>query len=270
MSHVEVHSLGSGSSGNSMLIKSDSGSLLIDAGVGIRRLSAALHNRNVPVGQLLGILITHEHADHIRALPAVSHKWSAPAIANASTLQAISQRQELIITQELPVSQEVCVGPFLVRSFKVSHDAAEPVGYLITYGDVRIAYVTDTGCDSLQLRDALSKATLCIVESNHDIQWLRRGPYSAYMKERIASSQGHLSNQQTADILARRLEESGPAVFWLAHLSEVNNSPSLAKRYCTSELNARTSVPFFLDVALRNQPSLFWSPGSVSLQLRMF
>lgn len=269
MPDLEVHSIGSGSSGNAILLKTQSSSLLIDAGVGIRKLTEALKNRNVSGESLKGILLTHEHTDHVRSVPSLMRKWNTPVIANYGTLHAISEKWDLQHTVEMPTGSETSIGEFLVRSFPVSHDASDPVGYLIHMHDQCIAYATDTGIVSDGLTEACKEAKLCILESNHDLDWLWRGPYPYDMKKRISSEKGHLSNAQTADFIIRRLEENGPAYFWLAHLSAVNNSPSLAKKQALNAIRTATNVSFHLDVALRDRPSLVWSPNQVSFQLRM-
>ena len=269
MSDLEVHSIGSGSCGNAMLLKTRSSSLLIDAGVGIRRLTEALKNRSVNGESLQGILLTHEHSDHIHSVPSLMRKWNIPVIANCGTLHAVSEKWDLQRTVEMPTGSERRIGDFLVRSFSLSHDAADPVGYLIHVHDQCIAYATDTGFVSEELRDACNEAKLCILESNHDTDWLWRGPYPYEMKKRISSDKGHLSNAQTADLIIRLLEENGPACFWLAHLSAVNNSPSLARKQVLNAISIATKVSFHLDVALRDRPSLLWSPNQTSFQLRM-
>jgi len=255
---TEVFSLASGSSGNAMLVKAGGRGLLIDAGIAPRTLASALSARGIRPGMLDGILLTHEHDDHLRGAAGIGARYRCPAIANAATLQASAMRVELGETREIPTGGELTVGSFKVRSFRVSHDAAEPVGWVIESEGARIAYATDTGCVTLGLEEAISRAQLCIVESNHDLEWLVRGPYSPLMKRRVASELGHLSNHDAASLVAERLEESGPATIWLAHLSRVNNSPALARKSALAQIADRTRVPFTLEVALRDRPSVSW------------
>src|SRR5690349_14547475 len=187
MPDVEVLSLASGSSGNAMLVRAGNQYLLVDAGLSARTLSGLLHRRGVSPDSLAGILLTHEHDDHLRGLAGVSKRFLSPVVANRATLQAASDRIELEAIVELETNGETAIGPFTVRSFPVSHDAAEPVGYTVTAESVTIMYATDVGCPNDELRAAMRRASLCILESNHDVEWLRRGPYPQFMKARVAS-----------------------------------------------------------------------------------
>lgn len=267
---LEVHALASGSSGNAVLVVCDGRGLLIDAGVGVRTLAPALFRRGIAAGRLEGVLLTHEHDDHLRGAAPISARLGAPIVANRATLQAAANRTDLGRTRELPCGDEAALGPFTVRSFRVSHDAAEPVGYVVEADGCRIAYATDVGCPSDDLRVALRGASLCILESNHDLEWLRRGPYPPHMKARVASDTGHLSNGDASELIVERLEDGGPTTFWLAHLSAVNNSPALAKRFHAAQIAARTRTACLLEVALRDRPSVSWQPGRQAMQLSLF
>ena len=270
ISEIRVHSLASGSSGNAMLIQAGHTNLLLDAGLPMRSLSAHLAKRGVGVKDLDAILLTHEHIDHVTGAGAMARRTGAPLVANAATLQAYARRDELpFATRELPTGHTMEIAGVVVRSFAVSHDAAETVGYVLEVGTQRIAYFTDTGHITPTMRDALAGATFAIVEANHDFDWLMRGPYSDEMKARVASPTGHLSNADCAEMLAQRLEDGGPMCVWLAHLSRVNNSPSLAKRSVTARVRALTQTAFSLEVALRDHPSLTWHSGKQAVQLTL-
>ncbi|HZO87123.1 MAG TPA: MBL fold metallo-hydrolase [Chthonomonadaceae bacterium] len=267
---VRVHALASGSSGNAMLVQAGQTNLLIDAGLPLRTLSPLLSRRGVGVADLDAILLTHEHTDHSCGAGPLARRTGAPLIANAATLAAYAERDTLPFpTRELPTGGVVGIGAIGVRSFPIPHDAAETVGFVLTVGDQRIAYVTDVGSVTSEVRAALCGATLAIVEANHDIDWLWRGPYTEEMKARVASDTGHLSNVSCADLLAERLEEGGPLCVWLAHLSRVNNSPSLARRSVTARIAEQTRVPVALEVALRDHPSVSWRAGTRAIQLSL-
>lgn len=270
MMQIEVTSLASGSSGNAILIRADDRYLLVDAGIGQRILMPALKRHGVERGSLCAVLLTHEHDDHLKGAPAVPPRMNAPIVANRATLEAAALRVELSNTCELPTGSEQQYGPFLVRSFSISHDAAEPVGYLVEVDGARITYATDVGCPNDALRSAMRKANLCVIESNHDVEWLRRGPYPPHMKARVASDHGHLSNRDAAGLIAERLEQDGPACFWLAHLSQVNNSPAFARRFVEQAVKEQTKTTFMLDVALRDRPSVQWKRGAAARQLSLF
>lgn len=264
---LRVHALASGSSGNACLIQTGNTHVLIDAGVPVRTLAGHLAKRGVRAADLTAILLTHEHTDHSSGAGAMARRCSAPIVANTATLKAYAQRDALpFTTQELPTGGECGIGTLGVRSFAISHDAVEPVGYVIEAGAWRIAYVTDVGCITPDLKEALRGAHLAIVEANHDLRWLERGPYTPEMKARVASPTGHLSNDDCADLLAERLETDGPCCVWLAHLSRVNNSPSLAKRAVLERVACQTRTPVWLEIAQRDHPSAFWRPGMHAVQ----
>jgi len=267
---LEVHALASGSSGNSFLIKSGTTNILIDAGVGVRTLAPALARRGVGAEGLDAILITHEHTDHVSGLEALIRRTKAPVVANSRTLTEIKRRYETdFVSRELPTGDTIGIGSVGIRSFAVAHDAVETVGYCLETNGCTIIYATDTGHVTDGLREAIRGASLAIVEANHDLSWLLRGPYSEDMKRRVASDTGHLANADCADMIAERLEEGGTLAVWLAHLSRVNNSPALAKRSVLARVATQTSVPFLLEVALRDHPSLTWTPGRQAVQLSL-
>src|SRR5262249_25468162 len=267
---LEVHALASGSSGNCILITADGEGLLIDAGISSRRLMTSMRAKRLLPCKINGVLLTHEHDDHIKGIQRICVGLNAPWIANRATLGACAERMDLPAIREFATGDETKAGPFSVRSFAVSHDAAEPVGYVIEYIGKRIFYATDCGCPLAEVREAMRGASLCILESNHDLDWLWKGPYPPLMKARVASDTGHLSNGDAGIMLAERLEQDGPAVIWLRDLSAVNNSASLARKSVTQYLQQTTRTQFILDVALRDQPSVVWRTGQAAIQPSLF
>ena len=267
---IRVFSLASGSSGNAMLFQSGQASLLIDAGLPLRTLSAHLARHSVGTSELDAIFLTHEHHDHVVGAGALARRTRAPLIANPATLCAYAERDPLpFARREMPTGTGLEIGPFYIESFSVPHDAAETVGYTLQVGNQKIVYFTDAGTVTPAMRNALRDTNLAIVEANHDVEWLRRGPYSDDMKARVASDTGHLANSECAIMLAERLQSGQPLCVWLAHLSRVNNSPSLARRTVASQIRALTETPFALDVALRDHPSLTWRTGAQPIQLAL-
>jgi phosphoribosyl 1,2-cyclic phosphodiesterase len=253
-----------------MLVQAGGTNILIDAGLPLRTLSPLLSRRGVGISNLDAILLTHEHTDHSSGAGPLSRRFGAPVVANSATLREYAQREPLpFTTRELPTGGELGVGAIGVRSFPVPHDAVDAVGYVLKIGTVQITYFTDAGSPTSELREALRGANLAIVEANHDVEWLWRGSYTREMKERVASPTGHLSNVDCADLLAELLEESGSLCVWLAHLSRVNNSPSLARRSVLERIAQQTRVPLALEVALRDHPSVNWQAGSKSVQLAL-
>jgi len=225
---VTVQSLGSGSSGNAFLITTPETTLLLDCGVGIRMLTRALRERNLRVDDLGAVLVTHEHSDHIRSLACVTGK-DVPVVSTAGT----RRRANIPPPQweQIGPGRPLQVGSLTVWAITVSHDAAEPCGYLIEAAGTRVSIFTDLGCWHERLADPIRASDLVVLESNHDHDMLWRGPYPAHLKRRVASAVGHLSNAECASSLAATLRGSSHAPeIWLAHLSETNNDPVVAQQ----------------------------------------
>ena len=253
-----------------MLVQAGATSVLIDAGLGVRALSAIIAKRGVVDGRLGAVLLTHEHTDHSIGAGPISRRTGAPLVGNRATLTEVAGRDSLgFSSKELATGGEITIGSIAIRSFPVPHDALEAVGYVLDCGRTRITYFTDAGCRTREIDEALRGASLAIVEANHDLAWLLRGPYTPDMKARVASATGHLCNDDCADLLADRLEADGQLCVWLAHLSRVNNSVSLARRTVRERILKRTAVPFHLDIALRDQPSISWRSGARAVQLSL-
>ena len=256
-----AHSLASGSSGNSILVRDSETTILIDAGIGIRRLIAALAVARVNPSDLSAILISHEHSDHTAGAVRMALRFGVPLVSNSKTLAAISMAGS-VPYKVLEVGEELAVGRLAVRSFPISHDAVQPVGYTVAGSGGTICCATDTGKLTPEMYAEVKSADLLILESNHDVNMLVRGPYPWYLKQRIMGDKGHLSNE-TASKLLLELAESGKASsVWLAHLSRTNNSPSLALATAKKLLQACVGSALNVSVALRDVPSLVWQQES--------
>ncbi|MCC6476371.1 MBL fold metallo-hydrolase [bacterium] len=220
--------LASGSKANSILLREGDTRILVDAGLGIRAMLLALQQIGERPDLIDAIFLTHEHSDHTRGLGRLLNKAPIPVYATHGTLDAISPgfaRKQ----KAFPMNGEaVDIGPFTVSAIGVSHDAAEPAAFHIqTESDV-VTIATDLGEVSRELSQAFRDSTIAVIESNHDEELLRTGPYPEVLKVRIASSTGHLSNHQTAQVLHRCRNRNLKHVV-LAHLSEENNHPQLAR-----------------------------------------
>jgi phosphoribosyl 1,2-cyclic phosphodiesterase len=259
---MRITSLGSGSSGNALLVEAGPGGrtkLLVDAGLPLRLLIARLRYVNALPAQLQGVLLTHEHGDHITGMPALMRSYAIPAITAPATLAAISagltaggwswwndeKRSTTPLHEEgeevggvsallaqlarpLEVGAPASIGDIEVVSFPVSHDAAAPCGYLLSAGGCRVCLVTDSGEVSPAMLDMMGQADLLILESNHDRERLLRGPYPYHLKQRILGPTGHLSNDQACEAVLRTWRVDSIRWLWLAHLSRTNNTPGLA------------------------------------------
>ena len=250
---MRVVSLGSGSSGNALLVEAGPKGrtkILVDAGFNGRTLIERLRGAAISPKQLQGILITHEHTDHILALPTLVKRFGIPLIADPRTVQAIEQifasgyitvdtdqsasletlDQSTIsyLSQPLQVGSRCMLGDIEVISFPVSHDAVAPCGYLLSAGGCRVCVTIDSGEVTATMLEAMSQADLLVIESNHDREKLLRGPYPYSLKQRILSPTGHLSNDQAAEAVLRTWRGDGVRWLWLSHLSRTNNTPKLA------------------------------------------
>ena len=216
----------SGSSGNCTYIASSSGGILIDAGVSAKSIVTALAQRSADIADIKAIFITHEHSDHTSALRVLTSKYNIPVYATNGTINSIGMHFGKK-TEHHAISGSVCVANMEITAFKTPHDSRESCGFIVQTTDRRIAVCTDLGCVTDDVRDALTGCDLVMLESNHDTMMLQNGRYPYFLKRRVMSKHGHLSNAACADELSR-LVNSGTTRFVLAHLSRENNVPFLA------------------------------------------
>jgi len=229
--NIDIVSLGSGSSGNMTFIRVGDTRIAIDAGISCRAIERGLGTIGENPDDLSGIFITHEHSDHIKGLPVFTKKHRIPIHAAGATADFVACAEGLL-TPHSPL-YTVEVGEVTVTSFVTPHDSICSVGYIIEKNDdtadkpLRIGFATDLGHISGETEELLKTCRYVVLESNHDPKMLRNGSYPAYLKDRIASRSGHLSNRDCAQCVAR-LAEAGVKGILLAHLSEENNRPELA------------------------------------------
>ena len=225
---MKVRVFASSSSGNCLLLSDGGTNILLDAGISMRRVEKALENINLSMREIGGVLITHEHSDHISGLKMLMKHYDFPVYAPSTVanhlrglLPEIDERLTVI-----PVGRFFTLGSLKVMAFHTSHDTAESVGYRFE-GSGSFALATDTGCVTEEIYQGLRGARAVLIESNHDESMLCDGPYPVYLKRRILSDRGHLSNESCAR-LARALAENGCETIVLGHLSCQNNEPRLA------------------------------------------
>jgi phosphoribosyl 1,2-cyclic phosphodiesterase len=256
---LAVTSLGSGSSGNALLLRTAGAVLLVDCGVGVRRLLRALEGVGLTMADVDALLISHEHSDHIRELPRFVTQGTAVLSTRGSALAANVPTR---LWEETRTGHPVRLADVEVIAIPVCHDAVDPCGFLIRCGTGSVTVVTDLGCPSPAVAEAIAESRLVVLEANHDEAMLRRGPYPERLQRRILSDSGHLSNAGCADLLARAIQGSTqPPTVWLAHLSETNNRPLLAKQTVQRRL-ALAGMRLDLHTLPRREVNETWSPDT--------
>ena len=224
-------SFASGSSGNCYLLTEGRTAVLIDAGISLRRIKTGLARRSLTPDDLAGVLITHEHTDHTAGLAMLLkyHKnvkvYAPQAVAHVLERAAAGLEGRIV---PIPVRESVALKNFTLTAFPTMHDTPESVGYVLAGKNARFGVCTDTGCVTAEMLDALAGCDAAVIEANHDIDMLRTGRYPVYLKRRILSERGHLSNEDCAK-LACALAKTGVKTFVLGHLSRENNRPRLAE-----------------------------------------
>lgn len=224
---MRVCLLASGSKGNSIFVEAGFGKVLIDAGLSARELLLRLAAIGVEGGELDAILISHEHTDHVRGAGALARKFKLPLLVSDPTCRAgnasLGKTEIIEFESGSPFSfKEMRIDPF-----PTTHDAHDPVGFLIECDEGIIGIATDLGIATRLVQEKLKGCTALVLESNHDEEMLSNGPYPWPLKQRIRSRHGHLSNSESAALLDEVIHPGLQAVF-LAHLSEVNNDPGIA------------------------------------------
>ena len=225
---MRLCSIASGSSGNCIYIGSDNTHVLVDAGISNKRIEMGLNDLGLNARELDGILITHEHSDHIKGLGVLARKYGTPIYSTKETLEEIQDSKSLgEIPEDLmhPITPDV---DFMVgKPFRIDHDAANPVAYRVQNEKRSVAVATDMGHYSQYIIDHLQGLDAILLEANHDVKMLEAGPYPYYLKRRILGDYGHLSNENSGKLLCRILHDKLQAIV-LGHLSKENNLPELA------------------------------------------
>lgn len=247
LTDFNICSFGSGSSGNSYYIGNADTAILVDAGINGRNIVRNLEDIGKNIRQISGILVTHDHIDHIKGLPDLSQRFGIKIYTTSKTWGAILQNRftkhvRLSCFNEITSLKEFVIGTLNITAFPVEHDAADPHGFHIESKGKKLSLATDLGCINNESLPYLSQSHVLILESNYDETMLAAGPYPPYLKARIAGNIGHLSNQQAADFLVEQLGNGLKHVF-LAHLSEHNNTPEKAIQTLEKTLITKSTDP---------------------------
>ncbi|HCC00435.1 MAG TPA: MBL fold metallo-hydrolase [Ruminococcaceae bacterium] len=244
-------SLFSGSSGNCTFVEGENGGILIDAGGSLRKIATTLQALGTDITHIRAIFLTHEHIDHIKALPMLFKKWKIPVFATPGTVAGVCDRfseLERSQFQQLDTNATAEIAGMSITSFATSHDSKESVGFhLCLPNHEQIAVATDLGFVDDAVRDSLCGCRVVMLESNHDIEMLKKGRYPVFLKRRILSAVGHLSNRDCASLLPD-LVDSGTEHIVLAHLSKDNNSPRLALQTAQKVLDQAGSLSHHISI----------------------
>ena len=246
---MKLMSIASGSSGNCIFVGTENTSLLVDAGISKKKISEGLNSIDMDFRDIDGILITHEHIDHVKSLGIIARSFNIPIYATEDTCHAIGDISSLgeydkSLFHFVEPDSELTIGDIRVTPRSVWHDAADPVCYTFESGDKKISVATDLGDYDEYMINALKGSDALLLEANHDIRMLQVGPYPYSIKQRILGKRGHLSNEKSGKLLFDILNSHIKAVL-LGHLSKDNNYPELAYETVKTELAGN---PFTDDV----------------------
>ena len=233
-SRIRFCSLGSGSKGNASLVQLGKTLLLVDCGFTLKEITRRLQQSGLHPEALTGVLVTHEHGDHLGGVGALSRRYRLPVYSTAGTRLA-GRLGELPDWRQLNPEHPFAVGDLEVWPVTVPHDAREPVQFILGNGAQRLGILTDLGCITPHVVRLYRRCQALVLEANHDPEMLARGPYPASLKRRVAGNYGHLSNQQAADLLDT-LDKRQLQHLIASHLSEQNNCAQLAQQTLAARL----------------------------------
>lgn len=289
---MRVHVLGSGSEGNAVVLEGPQHSILVDCGFGMRELARRLKAVDVPPESISALIITHEHADHVCGASASARRWSWPVYATAGTLKArpdgrrpmaeggmpvclsieppaatAAGKRKKIVKHIVGTNSDAIIGDFSVRFVKAPHDAREPVSLIATVRTTgeRVGVAYDVGHISEGFIRSFARCDMLLLESNHDTQLLRTGPYPWPVKQRVAGPNGHLSNAECA-LMARDCAHQGLRHVVLCHLSQINNRPEIALGTMRTALRG-AGFRGTLQVAPQHSAMTLGGPAQIELAL---
>lgn len=256
-------SLGSGSSGNCYYFSTDTTTILIDAGLSMRKMRTHLKGFGLSLDKVDAVFVTHDHADHIKAVGDLANEMNKPIYATQLVHEGINRNYCISskLTEKhiryVHKGEQITIGDIRITPFEVPHDSTDCVGYMLELDGAVFCLITDVGQVTPIIEEMVSRANYLVIESNYDQQMLLAGKYPAHLKGRIQSGRGHLSNALTAKLIA---EHCSPALkhIWLCHLSQENNHPELARITVDTTLRGYGLIPgvdFNMDVLRRKTPS---------------
>ncbi|MCI1944624.1 MBL fold metallo-hydrolase [Clostridium luticellarii] len=251
----------SGSSGNSIFLASRRTKILVDAGLSGKSIERGLAKIGCNANEINAILVTHEHIDHIKGVGVLSRKYNIPIYANCLTWKAMLKSIGKIKENNIKIISNSCISinDMDITSYSISHDAVDPCGYAINCGNKRVCIATDLGFISEKIKSILKDSDVILLESNHDVEMLKFGPYPYELKRRILSKIGHLSNDDCGKAILDILNSRFKRII-LGHLSKINNYPELAYQTVAttlSEAGVKLKSDINISMAKRDEPSNF-------------
>lgn len=245
---MDFFSIASGSSGNCICVGDDLTHVMIDAGISGKRIEAGMNSYDYTTADMDGLLVTHEHSDHVSGLGVISRRYHIPIYATAGTINAIRSMSNLgkiddSLFHVIRPDEDFSIGSLSIHPFRISHDAADPVAYRIHNDKSKVAVCTDLGYYDDYIVKNLTDLDAMLIEANHDIHMLEVGAYPYELKRRILGDFGHLSNESSGKLLCQILHDDVKHVF-LGHLSHENNYPDLAYETVRLEVSMDESIPY--------------------------
>lgn len=253
--NIKLCSLSSGSSGNCIYVGSESSGMLVDCGVSGKEILENLKNIGVCTSNIKGILVTHEHSDHTKGVGIISRKLNIPIYANAATWEGMIDSIGNIKSENIRVfetKKDFNIEELDIRSYSIPHDAADPVGYSFRLGNKKVCIATDLGYFSDEVKSNIGGSDIVLLEANHDIEMVKVSSYPYFLKRRILSDLGHLSNEAAGKAVLE-LMDTGVKTVLLGHLSKENNFPELAYETVKSILEEK-KVKIGKDIELAVAP----------------
>ncbi len=243
---MRICSLASGSSGNCVYIGSDDTHILIDAGISGKKVKEGLNEIGVDPAMIQAIFVTHEHSDHIKGLGVLARKYKCHIYSKEKTLKSVLNMKAMGVIDNnllhyIEPDEDVIINDIRVVPFASSHDAVDPLCYTFYHEDKKISVATDLGNYNDYILDHLKGSHVLYIEANHDVRMLEVGPYPYFLKQRILSDVGHLSNDLSADLICELYHDDMSHII-LAHLSHENNMPDVAFASVKHEIDARLAL----------------------------
>ena len=251
---MQICLLASGSKGNAAFVRSGSTRLLIDAGLSSVEIIRRLALIGVSGSDLHAILVSHDHTDHIKGAGTLARKLKIPVLVSYPTHKAAESTFRKASVVEFESGYSFAFRDLMIEPFPITHDASDPVGFTIESNESRLGFATDFGIVTRLITEKLKGCRALVVEANHDEEMLQNGPYPWHLKQRIRSRHGHISNNESSQLLGELLHSGLEGVF-LAHLSEVNNDPRLAESAATTLLAGQNVCAPGLFVGDQYRPS---------------